>query len=587
MNLGTISRVGRLDRDLFLTRTPGLTGKNLAVPSSETLVDNLVWPDTGRDVPGDGMVLSAGGSRLSGKMFRIQSDRDGPELLATSGEGEIRGNSFTVRPDDRALLKVHPGLRHATSVVFHRFGVDPRYERWRSDLNARIPADSSLELVGARLSISRRNPPPLFGAGLIDALPDLVFVEAAAREPDATRGRVSRMADGRLGRFGWKAQVATLGEFVLSACANELGLEVPGHPQPPSPFEPDAVAKSRDLTQRECNALVAYVRHLPAPVQLIPSSPSGSRAIEDGRRLFESIGCAVCHTPSLGSIDGIYSDLLLHDIGLDDGAVYYGSDTGSPSAASTSEWRTPPLWGIRDSAPYLHDGRARTLAEAVALHGGQGTQSARAFSELPGEEKRQVLSFLRSLSAPVGPDEARRRQADPDPDPEPDLEASQKPVRPSAEAAAKRAMAKAAAEGPLFPERLAEAAVRGRQLDELAALATEQRFASAVAPGAAARQRPWDGFLGRPLSARRRAAAVRAAWQRRLDVDPAVARAEEQRRREAAKPAHLAATLRSGQMLERMGKVTGALDFYRTLVREAPDSAEAQAAAERIRALAP
>jgi hypothetical protein len=475
-------------------------------------------------------------------------------------------------------------LRHATSVVFHRFGVDPRYERWRSDLNARIPVDSSLELVGARLSISRRNPPPLFGEGLIDALPDAVFVEAAAREPDETRGRVSRMADGRIGRFGWKAQVATLGEFVLSACANELGLEVPGHPQPTSPFEPDVVAKSLDLTQRECDALAAYVRDLPAPVQLIPSSPSGSRAVEDGRRLFASIGCAACHTPSLGPIEGIYSDLLLHDIGLDDGAVYYGSETVSPGAARASEWRTPPLWGVRDSAPYMHDGRAGTLAEAVALHGGQGAQSARAFSELSEREKRQVLSFLRSLSAPVGPDEASRRQADPNSD----LEAGPEPVRPGAEAAAKRAMADAAAEGPVFRERLDAAALRGRQLDELAALAAEQRrFASAVAPGAAAWQRPWGAFPRRRLSARRRAAAARAVWQRSLDVDPKVARAEERRRREAVRPAHLAATLRSAQMLEKMGKVTGALDFYRTLDREAPDSAEAHEAAERIRALAP
>src|SRR5262249_34690424 len=161
--------------------------------------------------------------------------------------------------------------RHATSAVFHRSGVDPRYERWRSDLKARIPADSAVDLFGTRVSISRRNPPPLFGVGMIGALPAEVFVEAAARQPGRTRGRVSRMEDGRIGRFGWKAQIATLGEFVLSACANELGLEVPGHHQHPAPFEPDASAKTLDLTQRECNALVSYVRDIPAPIQLDPS----------------------------------------------------------------------------------------------------------------------------------------------------------------------------------------------------------------------------------------------------------------------------------------------------------------------------
>ena len=133
-------------------------------------------------------------------------------------------------------MKVHPGLRHATSAVFHRSGVDPRYERWRSDLKARIPADSAVDLFGTRVSISRRNPPPLFGAGMIGALPDEVFVEAAAREPVATRGRVSRMEDGRIGRFGWKAQVATLGEFVLSACATSWAWRSPAiiSPLPPS-----------------------------------------------------------------------------------------------------------------------------------------------------------------------------------------------------------------------------------------------------------------------------------------------------------------------------------------------------------------
>jgi CxxC motif-containing protein (DUF1111 family) len=568
MNLGTIGRQGVLDRDLMFTRTPALKSQNLVQPTSETLVDTLIAPDRNPGFPADGLVLSAGRSRLSGKLFRIQTDRDGHELVATSEEGQIRGETFTVRPDDRALMKIHPGLRLATSAVLHRFGVDPGYERWRSGLKARIPDDSAIDLVGARLSISRRNPPPLFGAGRIDALPDEVFVEAAAREPAATRGRVSRLEDGRIGRFGWKAQVATLGDFVLSACANELGLEVPGHHQAPSPLEPDAVARSLDLSQRECNALISYVRDLPAPVQLDPSDPSGSRAVAEGRRLFEYVGCAACHTPSLGPIEGIYSDLLLHDIGLTDGAVYYGGDAESPGAAKSSEWRTPPLWGVRDSAPYLHDGRARTLAEAVSLHGGEGVHAARAFTELSEGEKGQVLAFLSSLSAPVGPDEASRRQADPD------LGAGQEQIRPRVGVDAARAQVRAIALQGRSPAELAPRAEEWRrQMEELAARAARQR--QLAAPPAF------------PPSEHRRVAAARAARQHRLLDDPEAARAEAQRRHEAVKLAHLAATLRSAQALEKMGKVTGALDFYNALVREAPDSAEAQVAAERIKGLSP
>src|SRR5262249_32439695 len=153
------------------------------------------------------------------------------------------------------------------------------------------------------------------------------------------------------------------------------------------------------------DSLVAYVRELPAPVA---AAPSHSRAGEAGRSLFESIGCSACHTPRLGDIDGIYSDLLLHDMGPDLGSLgdYYGDASGSPSG---SEWRTPPLWGFRDSAPYLHDGRAPSLEEAVEFHGGQADDSAARFSQLPPTEKSQILRFLDSLTAqpPVaGEDEA-------------------------------------------------------------------------------------------------------------------------------------------------------------------------------------
>jgi CxxC motif-containing protein (DUF1111 family) len=240
----------------------------------------------------------------------------------------------------------------------------------------------------------------LFGAGLIDALPDPVFFAAAQSQPEEIQGRVHQMKDGRIGRFGWKAQTATLRDFVLTACANELGLEVPDHHQAASPLDPDAEAKGLDLMGDECDALVAYVGSLPPPVETIPTDPQASRDVEEGRRLFTAIGCAGCHTPSLGDISGIYSDLLLHEMGesLGDQGNYYGLE--SPGSASDTEWRTPPLWGIRDSGPYLHDGRAPSLAVAVARHGGQGAKSARRFRVLTLSELSQVRAFLRSLASP-------------------------------------------------------------------------------------------------------------------------------------------------------------------------------------------
>ena len=106
--------------------------------------------------------------------------------------------------------------------------------------------------------------------------------------PAQIRGQVHRLKDGRLGRFGWKAQVASLEDFVLTACANELGLEVAGHHQAASPLTPDAKARGLDLTADECAALVAYVRSLAPPV-------SPSRRTRTGRLPFPK--AASCSAP--------------------------------------------------------------------------------------------------------------------------------------------------------------------------------------------------------------------------------------------------------------------------------------------------
>ena len=167
----------------------------------------------------------------------------------------------------------------------------------------------------------------LFGAGMIGALPDEVFVEAAAREPVATRGRVE--PDG--GRPDRAVRLEGAGRD--PGGVRPVGVRNrarPGGPRPSSAPFPPRTRRLREVarldTAPECDALVSYVRDLPAPIQLDPSGPSGSRTIADGRHLFESVGCQACHTPSLGPIEGIYSDLYLHDIGLtDDGIVLTGA----------------------------------------------------------------------------------------------------------------------------------------------------------------------------------------------------------------------------------------------------------------------
>ncbi len=314
--------------------------------------------------------------------------------------------------DSQDKAAIHPGFRAARSVVLHRSGTDSAYEAWRGSVPGRHGPIS--------VQTSERNPPPLFGAGLIDALSDEVIEAAAKRKApgsSSVRGRVRRLQDGRIGRFGWKAQTATLEEFVLSAAAGEIGLEVPGRRQAADPRNPGLGAPGLDMDAAECKALVSYVRSLRVPVALKPVDDKHAAQFKSGEETFKSIGCTNCHLAKLGDVTGIYSDLLLHDMGsrLADADAYtvfvsgppnadIGDVLGDPRTGSTSasarEWRTPPLWGLRDSSPYLHDGRAANIDQAVALHGGQGAASAKRYAELSSRRKQNLEAFLMSLSAP-------------------------------------------------------------------------------------------------------------------------------------------------------------------------------------------
>jgi CxxC motif-containing protein (DUF1111 family) len=139
----------------------------------------------------------------------------------------------------------------------------------------------------------------------------------------------------------------------------------------------------------------------------MPSAPFGPERAEAGKKLFQTIGCADCHTPRVGSVEGIYSDLLLHRMGQDlEGGGSYGDrpvplpDIPPDSGPEPGEWRTPPLWGVADSAPYLHDGRAATLEEAIRMHAGQGARAAVRFIKLSEAEQAQLVVFLKTLQAP-------------------------------------------------------------------------------------------------------------------------------------------------------------------------------------------
>jgi CxxC motif-containing protein (DUF1111 family) len=190
--------------------------------------------------------------------------------------------------------------------------------------------------------------------------------------------------------------------------------------QPIDPLDPTYKAPGLDLTQEQCTDLTAFVASLPPPRQRKPSSAADAERVNSGARLFTATGCADCHMEKLGSVNGIYSDLLLHDMGtaLADPA---GAGSGRPSSRKAGQrrsgyfgesndafefvppealqrWRTPPLWGVADSAPYLHDGRAATLQDAIMAHGGEAIAARKSFAALPAPERRKIVAFLNSLT---------------------------------------------------------------------------------------------------------------------------------------------------------------------------------------------
>jgi CxxC motif-containing protein (DUF1111 family) len=411
----------------------------------------MTWPGFKKYAPGPQMVQE--GQMLFEHEWKANDplaaggDGLGPVCNATScvachnqggpgGGGDLTHNvtTYVYRSETEAAARGLPreGVVHAFAV--NNFPVETLHDL-HPDLPAvsQPPLDSVIALPGQRISsnhcvlvrpvvqISQRNTPALFGANLIDAIPDRVIIAnekaqrlrwglAPKKSEDLPVGRALRLPDGRVGHFGWKAQSASLADFVQAACANELGLGNPGQAQPRPLSKPYYQPVSYDLTLQQCDQITAFVASLPRPIEK-PKDFSLRSDVLAGKELFTHIGCADCHMPNVGNVEGLYSDLLLHDMGqpLEGGGSYNEvpqqpdpnrppSDPNGPP--SPGEWRTPPLWGVADSAPYLHDGRAPTLEKAIELHGGQGTRAARNFESLPKVKQDQVITFLRALRAP-------------------------------------------------------------------------------------------------------------------------------------------------------------------------------------------
>lgn len=237
-----------------------------------------------------------------------------------------------------------------------------------------------------------RQTPSILGLGLVEQIPEsaiLAHDDPGDRDGDGISGRAHRLADGRLGRFGWKANVPSLREFAADALLNEVGITVPAEAEVTlGAARDDDEAPDPELGLDEFTDLVFYLEHLAPP----PRDGNADQA--RGEEAFERVGCADCHRPLAlpgGQVVPLYSDLLLHDVMAPDAVGIPEGD------AEGREFRTPPLWGIRDTAPYLHDGAASTLEQAITAHQGEAQAATTAYRALSAGDREALLAFLRSL----------------------------------------------------------------------------------------------------------------------------------------------------------------------------------------------
>jgi len=320
-----------------------------------------------------------------------------------------------------------PGLVQKMAIV-EADGVTPaadqsalRYghtERGRLEAGAKTPIDPPADVpAGLDVKVTVRVGPPVLGRGYVEAVDDAELVrvrDAQALRSDGIHGAIGRamfasvpnpdrsfggFLQGQMitGKLGLKARIATLDDFTADAFQGDMGMTTPMRPvELPNPDSlTDDAHAGVDLTQDQIDQIAFYLRRIAIPVRV--------GLTDRGKALFDQVACSACHVPALHTRADypisqladrdapIYSDLLLHDMGT---ALADGQTDGG---ATSTQWRTAPLIGLRFTRNYLHDARAHSVTDAVLAHAGEALGAAQAFQALSADDQRALIAYVEAL----------------------------------------------------------------------------------------------------------------------------------------------------------------------------------------------
>ena len=330
-----------------------------------------------------------------GPLFNSVSCAECHESPAVGGVGdeiEIHATRFTA-PNSCDPLFQHGGpvIQQDATPLLRALGI----------LKEQVPPEATAQ--------ARRSTPPVFGFGLVDAIPEAAILlreDPNDANGDGIRGRANRTIDGRVGRFGRKAAVAALFDFNAGAFPQEMGVTTPLSPveetvnDKPSPPEADP-APDPEITVEDIAKVTDFTRFLAPPPRQSFTNFLDQALAKHGQELFAQLKCAACHTPKLttGPSDikalnrkpvALYSDLLVHEMGP-------GLADICLEQARPSEFRTELLMGLRFREHFLHDGSAKTVQDAIERHGGEAQQSRDKFKALDDHDKKALLKFLQTI----------------------------------------------------------------------------------------------------------------------------------------------------------------------------------------------